>query len=355
MGDEGVRFGFRWRRRRGGVRQVLAQWLLVLCLPGLAAFAQEPVPEGAAGRLQLLARNRALGLRALGHAPGPAPPMDALGGMSAARCRFQAEVLTETLETEIDPEPGTQTLDFLLRVRVQSSAPGWQMRIKSTHLENEDGARIRHEEMKLVPQDGALLPLNAFQPVVHEGPAGEAEYAVELAVEVEDWLECTTFSGELFLGVQHPQAPRSPLQKIPVTLTVRCGCTHQIEDNKMYFHFGGLPATQTATANGEVSADVPVQLRLRAVEGRIDELPLLRAYGDEAPDARIPLDWQLAESGQLRRPPDTACSDEEVAAWLLQGTPGAVSYELDLSLAPTPYQAAGDYGMAVEVTLQPVL
>ncbi len=275
--------------------------------------------------------------------------------MSTPRCTFHAELLTDAIETEIAPQAGVQTLDIPVRVRVSSSAAGWEMRVKSTHLTSEDGDSISHDEVKLVTAEGLLLPLHAFQMVVSDGPAGESEYAIELAVEVEDWLECTTYTGELFLGAQHPQGPRSPLQKIPIALTIRCGCAHQIENNKMYFHFADLPDTQTATANGQVSADVPVQLRLRALEGRIDELPLLRAHGDEAPDARIPLDWRLAEGGQFRRPPDGACSDEEVAAWLLHGTPGAVAYELDLSLTPAPYQAAGDYGMEVEVTLQPVL
>ena len=154
--------------------------------------------------------------------------------------------------------------------------------------------------------------------------------------------------------------------RVPFEVTLLCRASYAIQENEVYFHFAHMPGSQGATMTGAISADTRVWLTLTASDGRLDQLSQLqsvpsiyvkgRRHALEMKTPVIPVVWQLNENPfGVSRSADREDADGSAASWLLQGTPGDVSYSLHLAVLPDAAQSPGDYGMNVVMTLQPNL
>ncbi len=273
---------------------------------------------------------------------------------SATGGEFTVELLTPSLEATIGMRPDTYPVEDRLGLLINSTRRGWQITLKCTNLKVDGGDTIAAREVCLV-EDGEMLPLNKPRKLVKRGPVGETILEVELALVTTTYHAGGTYEGELLIGSQLPGGPKSPLIKVPFTVTVAAQVTHAYRDHKMYFHFGFPDESLSGTMTGEISSDAPLRLSLSVADGRVDLLPLVKPAGGRE-EGLIPLDWKLQEStSSSLRPPDAHSLDWDEVSWMLNGTPGDIAYELQCTVEPEVFQAPGDYGMPVTLTLTPVL
>jgi hypothetical protein len=204
-------------------------------------------------------------------------------------------------------------------------------------------------------------PLRAPVTLVANGGAGEGVVEAPLVLVTRDFHRPGGYSGwvEVISSTAHGPNPRTI--RVPIAVTVSARASHAVRDNKVYFHFAQLPAAQDAAVKGDISTDVPVNLSITTLSGRLDRLPLVKAFGGEftvpgGAAESIELDWKLAEGALgAARPPDLRASDSRSFSWVLAATPGDLAYRLEVGAKPVAHQAPGDYGMEVVVTLQPRL
>jgi len=310
--------------------------------------------HAAAGSAQPTAGRARLRSAAL---PRPQPLTLGTGGIEplASRDDFLVELLTPSVQATIQARPGTYPVEKPVRLRVTAARRGWRMQVKSTNLKQGKGA-IDATEVCMVGPEGELLPLNKPRTVVKRGEAGETLVEIELALVTDQPHEPGLYEGELLIGSQAPSGGRSPLIKVPFLVAVEAFVTHTYRNNKMYFHFGHPDESLAGIVEGEISSDVPLRLTLSAEDGEVGLLPLAKgATPSTPPDSAIPLQWRLRENGSSFREPDDEARDGSEVSWELRGTPGDIEYDIECTVAPDVFQPSGDYGMAVTVTLQPLL
>ena len=275
---------------------------------------------------------------------------------------FLVDVLTPRLHAEIAAQQGVYPVEPVLSVRVTASDPCWTMKIKAIDLQHDEpphGRKIAAHEICWVNGDGEQMPLRAPVLVAPCGPAGVTLLELPLEIVTASNHDPGCYSGfiEIITTKAHGATPKTI--KVPLSVCVTMHISHTIRDNKIYFHFADLPATQKAVISGDISSDASLHLSVSTQLGRIDRLPLSHAWSrffDPPADSSIGLVWKLAEgpAGHARAP-DLQPSGGKSLVWLLAGTPGTTSYQLELGISPEAYQAPGDYGMEVTVTLQPCL
>ena len=270
---------------------------------------------------------------------------------------FSVQILTSSMHATIGMHPDTYYADEPLRIRVTSTLPGWELTLKSTHLTpNGAGDRIDASEVYWAPVGGEMQDLQVFRQLVVKGRKGVTLVEAPIALVTRKYHNAAQYCGELFIGAQKPGGGKSPLQKVPFCTEVGYYASHSYRNHKMYFHFGHPDEALSGVMDGEVTAECRVSLSLSVSDGRVDKLPLGHGMTESVPaDATVPLSWRLRESGGLFREPDYQSWNGREVSWSLSGTPGAVQYDLECAVEPGDFQPPGDYGMAITVTLQPVL
>lgn len=275
---------------------------------------------------------------------------------------FLVEVLTPSLHAEVAAQQGNYPVEPVLTLRITASGPCWLMKIKAIDLQHDEpphGRKISADEICWVNEEGERVPLRAPVTVSACGPAGVTTLELPLEIATLDFHEPGCYSGFIEIIATQAHGAKPKTIKVPLTVCVTMHITHAIRDNKVYFHFADLPATQTAVISGDITADTSLHLSISTQTGRIDRLPFFHSWSNAfkpPADSSIGLVWKLAEGpAGHARPPDLQPNGGKSLAWVLAGTPGTTTYQLELGITPEAYQAPGDYGMEVTVTLQPCL
>jgi len=271
---------------------------------------------------------------------------------------FHIEVLTPTIEAEIAGRAGPYPMEDRVHLRILAPLPGWQLAVMATDLRLDANEAIAASEICLQTDGGATALLNQRQLVVQSGEPGETVIELQLVLVATERHEMGLYKGTLLIEAFPGQSATPEAVEIPFEATVRCQVQHVFEGSKMYFHFADLPGQLSATVRGGVSADATIQLSLSVSNGSINSLCQRKAYwgGAGSSDNSIPLTWKLGEgAGGPLREPDTRGSDGSAVSWRLEGTPGEIEYRLECTLSPEACQPAGDYGMEVILSVEPLL
>jgi hypothetical protein len=244
--------------------------------------------------------------------------------------------------------PGTYLIDEPLCLQVTSGEPGWYIQIHATSLKSKDD-EIGPEDIHIETKQETLA-LDQPQVVAQDGDLGETAVEVLIELRTTQRHKTGTYVGELFLIAGYMGGPPPEVIKVPFEVEVTCSVSGSIQGNKMYFHCGLPGKSLSATAQGEVSLDTDVCLRLSATDGRVDSLPMLKFFSDRRQynkAAAIPLVWELRENGSGWREPDGISFDGGEISWGLAADADKVFYELQCSPQPDASQAPGDYAMHV--------
>lgn len=284
---------------------------------------------------------------------------------------FKLEILTSDIDCTIRSIQASYDVEEQLALKVISTHPGWRLSLHASDLLFKNGSAVKGKILSsevCLSNESGKFPLNRPVTVVSQGPANETSLLCNLAMVTTGFHRPGRYKGNLLIITQSPPDPSngevdtikvcSPVMDIPIEVNVISRFQHEISGNKIYFHVGKpiIAPTMKATVNGHVEADTPISLNLESSE-RIDRLPQVKAMlgKDVNPDIWIPLQWTLAESGRPQRNPDSTSSNHRGVSWIIHGTPGAVDYDLDCAINPAAYQAPGDYGTSVTMTIKPIL
>ena len=158
-----------------------------------------------------------------------------------------------------------------------------------------------------------------------------------------------------------PNGPEPSTIHIPLELDISAEISHAITNNKVYFHIGN-PIKEKgleAIISGRVDTDCPVSLLLSVEEDTLNGLRFIQTFSSirrsDEPDP-IPVIWALKENGQEGfRMPDFGESEGREIGWHLQRTPGYCEYDLKCAINPLSFQAPGEYGLKIEVSMVPKL
>jgi len=279
--------------------------------------------------------------------PWPLPPIE---------YPISVSVTPYELSGTASMRPGTYLTDEPLRLQVASKNPGWYMQIHATSLKSDDD-EIGPEDIHMETEQEAVA-LNQPQVVAQDGDLGETTLEVFIELRTTQRHKPGTYVGELSLIAGYIGGPPPEVIKLPFEVEVTCSVSGSIMGNKMYFHYGLPGKSLSATAQGEVSADTDVCLKLSATDGRVDRLPMVKSFSDRKPRNEapaIPLVWELRENSSGWREPDRISFDGGEISWELAADAEKIFYELQCSPQPDAAQAPGDYAMHVILTMIPIL
>lgn len=252
--------------------------------------------------------------------------------------------------------PGTYLMDEPLHLQITASDPDWYVQIHAASLKGPED-EIGPEDIHMETKEGTVA-LDEPQAVAQDGDLGETTVEVLIELRTTQRHKPGTYVGELSLIAGYIGGPPPEVIKLPVEVEVTCSVSGSIIGNKMYFHYGLPGKSLRATAQGEVSLDTDVCLRLAATDGRVDSLPMVKSFSGRKPcneAAAIPLVWELRENSSGWREPDRISFDGGEISWELAADAEKVFYELQCSPRPDPAQAPGDYAMHVVLTMVPIL
>jgi len=288
------------------------------------------------------------------------PPASADGNLGAdcpvSGSALRLEVLTEAMTCTAYGSPRVYAFEGSLRLRLDSPAAAWRMRMRSEDLVARSGHSIPARAVQVrVGQE--WLPLARALTVAHGGPARRIELEFPLRLATDEITPPGKYAGCLLIGVETPSGDRVPIQQVPLQVDVGARIRNSYRGNRIYFHFGIGARPLTATVNGRIDSEVPVCLVLSAEQGKAGELLMLRPMSSRTPaKAVLPLQWRLSERGTgPARPPDKEARDHSTLSWRLHSTPGKGEYELHCKARPQATQPPGDYGQQLTLTVVPLM
>ncbi len=269
------------------------------------------------------------------------------------------EVLSDSVKESIGPYPDTYPIQEPVSLELTASQVGWALTLSCTDLTPSDSSihdLIRANEIYLVGANGSNQPLDTIQALILSGPQGITPLVLELCAITTAQHKLGTYVGNLVVSCQ--ASPTQPAREVlvPIELKVQVTSLLTLVDPLVYFHFGRPGSSQTAQIQGSLRANSPMSITLSSSTGSPQQMPQVKPFGTaEASDVPIPTEWKLGEAGTAARLPDTVSASGNALTWSVQGLPGEVPLQFELTVSPGQFQAPGDYNMQVRVDLTPLL
>lgn len=264
----------------------------------------------------------------------------------------------DAINDSIGPYPDTYPIADHADLLVNASLAGWGLTVSCSDLLPTDSSihdTIRAEEICLV-SDGGNLSLDTIRSLVLSGPLGETPLSLQLCAVTTSQHKLGTYQGNLILSCQASPTQAAHEYLVPVELKVQITSTLTLLDPMVYFHFGKPGSSQTAQISGSLKANSPMSITLTSDTGTPQEMPQVKPFGTaKATDVSIPMEWKLGEAGASSRLPDEVNPAGNALTWAIDGLPGEVPIQFDLTVSPAEFQAPGDYSMQLRVDLTPML